>query len=139
MLKTWRWGGDGGCQENGEDKEDGEGKWRIEDRKEEVLSGHYGLMGDQEVPETNWLPDQEITLCEVGVGNCSGTKGDLQVQVSALLALQEAAEVYMVSLFEDANLCATHAKRVTLMPKDIQLAQRIWGDMVKYLPVKKKK
>ena len=53
----------------------------------------------------------------------------------ALLALQEEAEAYIVNLFEDANLCAIHAKRVKLMPKDIQLAKRIWGDMMKYLPV----
>lgn len=43
-------------------------------------------------------------------------------------ALQEAAEAYLVSLFEDTNLCAIHAKRVTIMPKDIQLARRIRGE-----------
>ncbi|ORZ34907.1 histone H3 variant CENP-A, partial [Catenaria anguillulae PL171] len=48
-------------------------------------------------------------------------------QASALLALQEAAEAYLVHLFEDANLCAIHAKRVTIMPKDIHLARRIRG------------
>jgi histone H3/H4 len=48
-------------------------------------------------------------------------------QGSALLALQEAAEAHLVSLFEDANLAAIHAKRVTVMPKDMQLARRIRG------------
>ena len=48
-------------------------------------------------------------------------------QVSALEALQEAAETFLVALFENANLCAIHAKRVTLMPKDIVLARRIGG------------
>jgi len=48
-------------------------------------------------------------------------------QGSALLALQEAAEAYLVGLFEDANLCAIHAKRVTIMKKDVQLARRIRG------------
>ncbi|KAJ0750818.1 putative transcription factor Hap3/NF-YB family [Helianthus annuus] len=43
----------------------------------------------------------------------------------AVLALQEAAEAYLVGLFEDTNLCAIHAKRVTIMVKDIQLALRI--------------
>ena len=47
--------------------------------------------------------------------------------IKALEALQEAAESYLVHLFEDANLCAIHAKRVTLMPRDIQLARRIRG------------
>merc|ERR1712072_1534557 len=49
-------------------------------------------------------------------------KNDLRFQSSAVLALQEAAEAYMVGLFEDTNLCAIHAKRVTIMPKDMQLA-----------------
>ena len=44
------------------------------------------------------------------------------------MALQEALEAYLVGLLEDANLCAVHAKRVTIMPKDIQLAQQIWGE-----------
>lgn len=47
---------------------------------------------------------------------------------TAILALQEASEAYLVSLFEDTNLCAIHAKRVTIMPKDIQLARRIRGE-----------
>jgi len=55
-------------------------------------------------------------------------KADLRFQGSAVLALQEAAEAYLVGLFEDTNLCAIHAKRVTIMPKDIQLARRIRGE-----------
>jgi histone H3 len=55
-------------------------------------------------------------------------KNDLRFQSTALLAMQEAAEAYLVGLFEDTNLCAIHAKRVTIMPKDIQLARRIRGE-----------
>ena len=55
-------------------------------------------------------------------------KNELRFQSSAILALQEATEAYLVSLFEDTNLCAIHAKRVTIMPKDIQLARRIRGE-----------
>ena len=55
-------------------------------------------------------------------------KQDLRFQSSAVLALQEASEAYMVGLFEDTNLCAIHAKRVTIMPKDMQLARRIRGE-----------
>ncbi|XP_078733682.1 histone H3-like [Lampetra fluviatilis] len=54
-------------------------------------------------------------------------KTDLRFQSSAVMALQEASEAYLVALFEDTNLCAIHAKRVTIMPKDIQLARRIRG------------
>ena len=55
-------------------------------------------------------------------------KSDLRFQSSAVLALQEASESYLVGLFEDTNLCAIHAKRVTIMPKDMQLARRIRGE-----------
>lgn len=55
-------------------------------------------------------------------------KTDLRFQSSAISALQEAAEAYLVGLFEDTNLCAIHAKRVTIMPKDMQLARRIRGE-----------
>lgn len=55
-------------------------------------------------------------------------KNDLRWQSTAILALQEASEAYLVSLFEDANLCAIHARRVTIMPKDIQLSRRIRGE-----------
>jgi histone H3 len=53
---------------------------------------------------------------------------DARFQASAITALQEATEAYLVGLFEDTNLCAIHAKRVTIFPKDIQLARRIRGE-----------
>ena len=52
---------------------------------------------------------------------------DLRFQGSSVLALQAEAEAYLVGLDEDANLCTLHAKRVTIMPKDIQLARRSCG------------
>jgi len=55
-------------------------------------------------------------------------KTDLRFQATALAALQESTEAFMVGLFEDANLSAIHAKRVTIMPKDILLARRIRGE-----------
>ena len=55
-------------------------------------------------------------------------KTDVRFQGSAILALQEAAEAYLIGLLEDTNLCAIHAKRVTIMPKDIQLSRRIRGE-----------
>ena len=55
-------------------------------------------------------------------------KSDLRFQSSALAALQEASEAFLVGLFEDSNLCALHAKRVTIMDKDIRLSKRIRND-----------
>ena len=57
-------------------------------------------------------------------------KTDLRFQSVAVLCLQEAAEAYLVRLFDDANLCAIHAHRVTIMPKDLFLARRIRGEHV---------
>ena len=52
----------------------------------------------------------------------------IRFQSGAIMALQEALEAYLVGLLEDSNLCAVHAKRVTIIPKDIQLACRIRGE-----------
>ena len=59
----------------------------------------------------------------------AGVSNDLRFQSSAILALQEAAEAYIVGLMEDANLCAMHARRVTIMRRDMQLARRLRGEM----------
>ena len=58
--------------------------------------------------------------------------GSFRFQSTTVLALQEAAECYLVGLFEDTNLCAIHAKRVTIMPKDMQLARRIRGEYIRF-------
>ncbi|KAJ7052319.1 histone-fold-containing protein, partial [Mycena amicta] len=55
-------------------------------------------------------------------------KTDLRFQSSVVMALQEAAEAYLVSLFEDTNLAAIHAKRVTIQPKHLALARRLRGE-----------
>ena len=54
-----------------------------------------------------------------------GIQNDLRIQAAVVQGLQEA---YLVGLFKDSNLCAIHAKQVTIMPKDIQLARRICGE-----------
>lgn len=65
----------------------------------------------------------------VGFTHTAGfTALDLRFQPAAIAALQEAAEAYLVGIFEDANLCAIHAGRITIMPKDINLTRRIRGE-----------
>ena len=68
------------------------------------------------------LPFEHL-VCEI----TQDLKTDLHFQGSAILALQEASEACIVGLFEDTNLCAIHRKRVTIMPKDMQLVRRIRG------------
>ena len=65
-------------------------------------------------------------------------KTDLRFQSAAILCLQEAVEAYLVRLFDDANLCAIHARQVTIMPKDIQLARQIRGEQASGPPTKNK-
>ena len=60
-------------------------------------------------------------------------RSDLRFQGSAVLALQEAAEAYLVGLFADTLLCAVHAKRITILPKDLLLARRIRGATEKWV------
>ncbi|KAF2999327.1 centromeric DNA-binding histone H3-like protein cse4 [Curvularia kusanoi] len=74
------------------------------------------------------LPFQRLVR-EIAQG-VSGDDGPNRWQSQALFALQEATEAFLVNLFHDANLCAIHAKRVTIQQKDIQLARRLraaWG------------
>ena len=75
------------------------------------------------------LPFQRLVL-QISAEHCTFFRW----KSTALSAVQEAAEAYLVSLFEDTNLCAIHAKRVTIMPKDIQLARRIRGERASGIP-----
>ena len=64
-------------------------------------------------------------------------KREVNFQSTAVLALQEASEAYMVGMFEDTNLAALHAKRVTILPRDLALARRLRGDKDLEEPEKK--
>ncbi|KAF2773529.1 putative centromere protein Cse4 [Teratosphaeria nubilosa] len=69
---------------------------------------------------------------EISLNMAPISSGVTRWQSQAIQALQEAAEAFLVHLFEDTNLCAIHAKRVTIMQKDLQLARRIrgaWGGL----------
>eukprot|EP00388_Colpodella_angusta_P046837 GDKK01070766.1.p2 GENE.GDKK01070766.1~~GDKK01070766.1.p2 ORF type:complete len:109 (-),score=26.67 GDKK01070766.1:161-487(-) len=57
-------------------------------------------------------------------------KEGLRFQSSAVLAIQEATESYMISLLADTNLLAIHAQRVTIFPRDVKLARRLRGERV---------
>ncbi|OBA22700.1 histone-fold-containing protein [Metschnikowia bicuspidata var. bicuspidata NRRL YB-4993] len=64
-------------------------------------------------------------IADIYIGSGYG----IRWQSNAILALQEASEAFLIHLLEDTNLCAIHAKRVTIMQKDIQLARRIRGQL----------
>ena len=71
------------------------------------------------------LPFQRLIREVAGV---VGSIKDVRFQSDTFIILQEASEAYLTKLFEDTNLCAIHAGRVTIYPKDMQLARRIRGD-----------
>ena len=68
---------------------------------------------------------QEYHICPQGPGTPSM---QVRFQSTMIAALQEAAENFIVGLFEDINLLAVHARRVTVMPRDIRFSLRIRGD-----------
>ena len=72
---------------------------------------------------------QDYRICLEGPGTPSV---QVRFQSTALAALQEAAKNFLIGLFEDVNLLAVHAKRVTVMPHDIRLALRIRGDQTRW-------
>ena len=72
---------------------------------------------------------QELPFLQLVREILQNIRWDIYLTLATVLALQEAAEAFLVRLFEDTNLCAIHAKRVTIMPKDMKLALRIWGDV----------
>ena len=85
-----------------------------------------------------WELTQEI-IKQLGMkGHFEAGGSHIRYQTDAIWVLQEAAEAYLIDLFEDTNLCAIHAKRVTILPKDMQLAQKIRGETLKKLMMLKK-
>ena len=78
-------------------------------------------------PTDRWLTWYPLCICVLYYAPMQDFKTDLRFQSAAVMALQEAAESFLVGTFEDTNLAAIHAKRVTIMPKDLQLARRIGG------------
>ncbi|CAG9832615.1 unnamed protein product [Diabrotica balteata] len=74
--------------------------------------------------KTNELLIRKLTFQRLVREIAQDFKTDLRFQCSAVMALQEASEAYLVNLFVDTNVCAIHAKRINIMPKNIQLARR---------------
>merc|ERR1719470_5622 len=99
--------------------------------KRKFRPGTRALMEIRKFQKSTNLLIPKLPFSRVIRGVCSKIcAADLRFQSAAIMALQEAAEAYLVTLFEDTLLCAIHAKRVTVMPKDMQLARRIRGEQI---------
>merc|ERR1712107_917728 len=88
---------------------------------------HYQHTTDLLIPKVSFQRLVREVCTELKAEDAEGTEIDLRFESQALLALQEAVESYCVGFFEDANLCARHAKRATVGLKDLQLVRRLRG------------
>jgi len=103
---------------------------RREGRKDRIPRSMWGIKDIRRYQKSTNLLLRRLPFARLvrEIAETFALKADIvRWQAHALEALQEAAEAYLTHLFEDANLCAIHGKRVTVMPKDIQLARRIRG------------
>jgi histone H3/H4 len=107
----------------------GRAKGNCHEKASPLLPRNGGSKGDPKVPKTTDLFIRKAffqrLVQEIVHDMCR--KSDLQMESTALLALQEAVEYFMVDVFSDANLCAHHGKRVTTKIKDLVLACCIQG------------
>ncbi|CAG5867078.1 histone H3-like centromeric protein A [Menidia menidia] len=100
----------------------------ISPRKKRFRPGTRALMEIRKYQKSTDLLIRKAPFSRLVREVCENfSRESLRWQVYALMAMQEAAEAFLVLLFSDANLCAIHAKRVTVFPRDIQLARRIRG------------
>ena len=81
-----------------------------------------------EIPTANDAVRGDLNGRGEGVKGVMSGRDRISLHAGALIALQEATEAYLVGIFEDTQLCAIHAKRVTVYKKDMELARRIRGD-----------
>ncbi|CAN6625180.1 histone H3 [Trichomonascus vanleenenianus] len=98
-------------------------------KKRRYRPGTVALREIRQYQKTTDLLLRKLPFARLVREICNSFYHDLELrwQSVAILALQEAAEAFLVHLFEDTNLLAIHAKRVTIMQKDMQLARRIRG------------
>ena len=97
-------------------------------KKKRVRPGEKALKEIRQYQKSSELLIRKLPFQRLVREIVADLQKELRFQSTALLALQEAAEAYLVGLFEDTNACAIHAKRVTIKPSDMLLAQRIRGD-----------
>ena len=108
------------------------GKEREAEMKKEVKKMTRGMRALREIQQyqrSTELLNRRLPFQRLVREILQEKTADLRFQGMAVKALQEAGVVFLLGLLEQTNLCVIHAKRVTVMPKDIQLARHIWGDI----------
>ena len=82
-------------------------------------------MKNKEIPDVHRTLDSQITISEGSMKNPPEGSQLPPYTSQCSIGSHEVAEAYLICLLEDTNLCAIHAKHVTILPKDMQLAHRI--------------
>ena len=99
-------------------------------RKKVVNSAR--ISGTREMEDKLEINKKAFSKLVYDITNTIFPEEDIRFSLRGIAALHVASEDYLIGLFEDSYLCALHAKRVTLMKKDMTLARRLRGDMIKY-------
>ena len=141
MCRTWRWASGGGWWgklglKKGEKMAEGEGGLLSLEKgsKRRYSPGMVALHEIRKFQKSTSFLMRKLLFVRLVREITQQIWGNLRFHAMTLLVLQEAVEVYVVNLFDVVYLCAIHGKCITMMPNDIQVTWRIWGDMVKYLP-----
>ena len=90
-------------------------------------NGDAGPERNSKIPKRGGSPYWRVPFQRLVREIVQKRREGMKLQSSVVLALQEAGEAFLVGLLKQANMCAIHAKQVTIMPRDIQLVYRIWG------------
>ena len=101
---------------------------KIQKNAQRFRSGTKGLMEIQRFQRSTELLVPKMLFLQLVKKILQKERPWLKIQASAVLALNEGVEAYLLHFFEDSNMCAIHTKFITIMPKDMQLARQIWGE-----------
>ena len=93
-----------------------------EKKAPKIQARDCGTKRDKEIPKIYRAPHTANAIPEAGEGNHTDLQSVLTIPEWCSFGSTGAAEAYLVGLLEDSNLCAIHAKSVTIMPRDMQLA-----------------
>ena len=96
-----------------------------------IFAGYTGFAGNQKVPKVSQVIDSQGTFFRLVQEILQKEHKDHHIQAGVVLALHEVTESYVIHLLEDTKLCTIYAKHVTILPRDMTLAQRIQGENVK--------
>ena len=107
-------------------------KTMISYNRRKKVENSVRLSGTNEINDRLQISKKAFSSLVYDITSTMFPEQDFKFSLRGISALHVASEDYLISLFEDSYLCALHAKRITLMKKDMTLARRLRGDFMKY-------